>query len=302
MGADKRSRRGLLRATGVCVGVALAGCSRGWGGGPPEDIDPELYPPGTDESGVVDPEALFDAHLEGLSDVSYAYEQTFDPGPGESQRIEGRQQGSVQGPRFLRFRVRRTDEGDDPHYRMEYTRTIDAWHGPGMAVDLEYRRVHEAVEVTNVEAYEERSRWAEEYPPGERTEYDRRRFNVLAHYQRDYVRNYALLPLSFRPTGSVTGDGTTQVRFAVDGFSESQPFPNRTEPSGDLLVRSDGIIERFDLTLRERGGDGVAGASTTISELGSATVRDEPAWVQREFDGEPSRSGYDRSAGRSLRE
>lgn len=290
MGADKRSRRGLLRATGVCVGVALAGCSRGWGSAPSVDIDPELYPPGTGESGLVDAAALFDAHLEGLSDVSYAYEQTFEPGAGESQRIEGRQQESVEGPRFLRFRRRRTDEGDDPEYRMEHTETIDAWHGPGMDVELEYRRVHEAVEVTNVEAYEEHSRWAEEYPPGERTEYERYGFNSLALYQRDYVRNYALRPLSFRPTGSVTEDGTTLVRFAVDGFAERQMFPDRTEPSGDLLVRSDGIIERFDLTLRERGGDGVAGASTTISELGSATVRDEPAWVQREFDGEPSRS------------
>lgn len=167
---------------------------------------------------------------------------------------------------------------------MEHTETTDAWHGPGMAVDLEYRRVHEAVEVTDVEAYEDHSRYVEEYPPGERTEYDRRRFNSLAHYQRDYVRNYALLPLSFRPTGSVTGDGTTLVRFAVDGFAERQTFPGRAEPSGDLLVRSDGILRRFDLTLRERSDDGVAHASTTISELGTATVREEPGWVRREFD------------------
>lgn len=290
MGGGERSRRDLFRTAGACVSVALGGCSHGWSSTPSVDVDPELYPPGTDESGVVDPEALFEAHLDGLSDVSYAYEQTFDPDGGEIHRIAGRQQAHVAGPRFVRSRLELTEEGDDPDYRMEHAETTDAWHGPGMDVVQEYRRIHEETEVTNVEAYEDHSRYAGEYPPGERTDHDRHGFNSLGLSQRDYVRGYTLLSFTYRPTGPVTEGGTTLVRFEVDGPSESLLLPDRADPSGELLVSPDGILRRCELTLGERAGDGVAGASTTISELGTATVRDEPAWVQREFDEEPSGS------------
>lgn len=281
---SRRPRRWLL-TRGVAAGVATAaGCLGRFVGSSSPDIPSEAFPPGTDESGVVDVDTLFAAHLEGLQDRSYTYEQRFDPGSDSpTQKITGRQQGGVTGPRFVRTRRSFVVESDSPAYRMSHSATVDAWHGPDMPVDSEYRKIVSTTKVTYPETYNESSPHADEYPPGERTTYERFGFNSLELSQKDYLRGVMLYPIAYRPTRRVERDGQSFVRFAVDGLSEEGRGGGSVAATGHLLIRSDGLISEGELVLEATDGDETAEANARISALRATRVRSEPSWVSREF-------------------
>lgn len=275
------SRRRFLRAVPVAGAALAAGCSgvldgRGRAAGP--------LPPGTDGSGVTDPAALYEAHRSGLADRSYAYKQTFDPGLElNTVGITGRQQDGADGRRFVRRRHARVVEDEPPAYVAEHRVTVDGWHGRDMPEDLEYRRTLTEVDVNDEGAYAERSAHAEEFPPGETTEYERWTGNSLVSAQDTYLRGLVLEPVEFRLADTADVDGEAHARFEVAAVEQAFRLAGDVLASGSLLVRSDGVVRRSSLTVEERWGSEAAHAASTITDLGSATVRSPPPWVAREF-------------------
>lgn len=241
-------------------------------------------PPGTDASGVTDPAALYDAQRSALADASYAYKATFDPGLElNTGQITGRQQDGADGRRFVRRRHVQVVEDEPPAYVVEHRVTVDGWHGRDMPEDLEYRRTLTEVDVNDGEAYAERSAHAEEFPPGETTEYERWTGNSLVSAQDTNIRGLVLEPVEFRLAGTGDVDGEAHARFEVAAVDQGFQIGGDLLASGSLLVRSDGVVRRSALTVEERWGSDAAHATSTITELGSATVRNPPPWVRREF-------------------
>lgn len=277
----------MLRSTAVLGLAGTVGCLGVLGEGdgvPPADE----FPPGTDDTGVTDAEALFEAHRDGLAESSYTYRlKLTDSAKTGVRNVTARTAAGTDGPRFVRERELVVLE-EDPSYRAEVDLTTDTWHGAETPSGEEFRHVERDVSVDDPSAYRSGSERAESYPPGEDTSYERREGDALASHHETAPRGLVLQALAFEFDAANAIDEHHAFEFVVAGLgSDVEEHPRYSgddvSVSGALLVLSSGVVRRATVTVEPDWSVDVGHVSMAISQVGSTTVREEPPWVEREF-------------------
>ena len=205
------------------------------------------FPPGAGAEGITNLTALLAAHRSALADTGYV------------KRVESIQRADEQGI-YERYVVRqRSDVGDgESWHRLVRNETRgDGWTNVSRteyAADMTYR--HNASGVFVVNTYG--------------GDFEERHTRLTAPEQD-------LLPrLTLDAVGTVERDGHVYVRYRPTNVSYSTDV-TPTAVSGELLVREDGLIERFSMSIEfERGGR--VSYTREFRRLGSVDV-ERPAWV-----------------------
>lgn len=276
------SRRAYIQGALVAA-VATPGCvSRLVDGGP--NIPETAFPPGTDRTGFVDRDALFDAHEERLRTTSFTYQEGYDPvGTEPAYTATGRQTaGGRSGGRRFHLTAELSVPEAEAGYRLDGRRVPDCWRSASMPGHRTYRRIETDVSVSAPTRFNETSQYAEQFPPGQRTWYEMTERSLLREHRRAFVQNLTLRNLTVSPIEQNSHSGTSGVTFSITGTAAQSPRPDSFVRSGSVEIDTTGLIRSLSVSLSP-SEDEQTRVETSFSELGTTSVGPRPDWVYRQF-------------------
>jgi len=214
----------------------------------PEPPPPDAYPPGVNESGIVDPEALLAAHARQLEFHNYRMVLTYS---------EYDDVGRI-GERELVATVR--------HPRLARTSLSEQGAGFGVA---------DPVPFTELFADGNAIYYRQETPEG--TRYSIERGRMLAAQAAAFGRPYltgALDVDSSRLVGSTVRGDERLFRISIRGDTD----PRTEDVTGLLVVDGDGAVHQFRRQYAPSGSDEIQAEVTLLYEFGVGEV-EPPAWL-----------------------
>lgn len=219
--------------------------------GQPTTNDPtrDGYPPGTNESGIVDRAAIFSAHSAAIANQSYALQATQRIDDGSREQVVTIQSNPDQ------MRTYANATGTDQLGGTELYITESAVYVKQGSGD----RVQYAVQEPEV--------------------------NFSQQHKRQVGVGYIIAVVNageFGLTGQRTEGGTAIYTYDMESYTGNDLLPeNATETSGTVEIGSDGIVRlaTVQVTLPESQGNATLEIEYRVTGIGDVTVS-EPAWIE----------------------
>ncbi|WP_137284270.1 DUF7537 family lipoprotein [Halorussus salinisoli] len=246
-------RRKALQLLAISCLVALAGCSgalTGDGGAGEQSLEDVSYPAGVSENGT-NVSALGESHTEALNGSSFALGLDVNQSSSQSNRSTALR--AAVGPNRDNVRM----NVSDTKRAMELYTTAEQ----------RYLRIGTDGDAT--------------YQTSERTS-DGTSLVPSSYSGASYLDRFAgQVGANFTPTGVRDVDGTTVVVLRADGSDVSAPDgTNVTDYNATILVDEQGVVHRFEASIRTGRDDAASRISVTmtVSDVGETAV-EEPTWL-----------------------
>ena len=264
--------------------MATTGCvSRLVNGGP--SIPEATFPPGTDTTGFVDRNELFDAHEERLQTTSFTCQEVYNPvGTEPAYAATGRQTaGGRSGGRRFHLTANLHISEEEDNYRLDGRRVTDSWRSASMPGHRTYRRVETNVSVSAPTRFNESSQYSDQFPRGQRTQYEITERSLLREHRQAFVENLTLRNLTISPTEQYSRSGTSGVTFSITGTAGHSPQSDSFVRSGTVDIDTTGLIRSLSVLLSPSDEDKKTRVETSFSDLGTTDVGPRPDWVDNQF-------------------